>query len=159
MERYWLIQVTMPRMRPLGRRGSFRQTPEINYVPRGQERSMPAGSSRRIAVAHVGDVAVVTFADDKLLEEVTIAEVGDALDEMIDENNRRKILLNFTKIRKLSSAALGMLSAVNRTMQKKGGQLRLCGIQNEVEEVFRITRMVRLFQIDKNELSSLEAFK
>lgn len=120
---------------------------------------MLAGSSRRIVVNHVGDVAVVTFVDDKLLEEVTIAEIGDALDEMIDENNRRKILLNFTKIRKLSSAALGMLSAVNRTMQKKGGQLRLCGIQNEVEEVFRITRMGRLFEIDKNELSSLEAFK
>src|SRR5580765_4746509 len=96
---------------------------------------------QRITFEDVGDVTVVRFVDRKILDEQNIQAIGDDLFRLVDELGRRKILLNFSNVEFLSSAALGKLITLNRKVQAVRGKLVLCGISKEIKEVFEITKL------------------
>ena len=53
---------------------------------------------RRIHVTNVGDVCVVRFRDQKIIEDINIQEWGQELFSLVDTEKRQKILLNFTGV-------------------------------------------------------------
>ena len=61
---------------------------------------------RRIDTSVVGDVTVVGFLDKKILDAANIQELGDELFTLVEEESRKNLLLNFTNVEFLSSAAL-----------------------------------------------------
>lgn len=113
---------------------------------------------RRLEVVDSGDIAVVHFVDKKILDEQNIQMIGDDLFRLVDELGRRKILLNFGNVEFLSSAALGKLITMNRKVQAVRGKLILSDISDEIMEVFKITKLDKLFTIMKDEQSALQAF-
>ena len=72
--------------------------------------------------------------------------------------NRKKLVLNFSSVDFLSSAALGKLITLDKKMKAKSGKLKLCNIRPEIYEVFAITRLNRLFDIKDEEADALAAF-
>ncbi len=113
---------------------------------------------RRLEVEHIGDVTVVNFVDRKILDEQNIQTIGDQLFSLVDEEGWRKILLNFSNVEYLSSAALGKLITLNKKLQTAGGKLILCNIDPQIYEVFEITKLDRFFKIMKEEQEALQAF-
>ena len=113
---------------------------------------------RRLEVEDHGDIAVVNFIDKKILDEQNIQMIGEDLFRLVEELNRRKILLNFSNVEFLSSAALGKLISLNRKVQEVRGKLMLCGISKEIMEVFVITKLDKLFTIHPTEQEALQAF-
>src|SRR5258708_13077022 len=91
---------------------------------------------RRLEVEDMGDIAVVNFIDKKILDEQNIQMIGDDLFRLVDELGRRKIVLNFSNVEFLSSAALGKLITLNRKVQAVGGKLLPCGIPTQLTQVF-----------------------
>src|SRR6059058_5967028 len=83
---------------------------------------------RRLEVEEIGDVTVVNFVDRKILDEQNIQIIGEQLFSLVDEDGRRKILLNFGNVEYLSSAALGKLITLNKKVNAVGGRLILCNI-------------------------------
>jgi anti-sigma B factor antagonist len=113
---------------------------------------------RRLEVEHIGDVTVVNFVDRKILDEQNIQTIGEQLFSLVDEEGWRKILLNFSNVEYLSSAALGKLITLNKKLQTAGGKLILCNIDPQIYEVFEITKLDRFFKIMKEEQEALQAF-
>jgi len=113
---------------------------------------------RRLEVEDIGDVTVVNFVDKKILDEQNIQIIGEQLFSLVDEVGRRKILLNFGNVEYLSSAALGKLITLNKKLQSAGGKLILCNIDPQIYEVFEITKLNKLFNIQKDEQTALQAF-
>lgn len=113
---------------------------------------------RRLEVSDVGDVAVVRFVDRKILDEASIQELGHELFQLVEEEKRQKLLLNFSKVDFLSSAALGKLITLDKKAKAHSGKLKLCNIRPEIYEVFVITRLNKLFDIKNNEEEALESF-
>ena len=113
---------------------------------------------RRLEVEDIGDVTVVNFTDKKILDEQNIQVIGEQLFSLVDELGRRKILLNFSNVEYLSSAALGKLITLNKKVNGSGGKLILCNIDPTIYEVFEITRLNKLFNIQKDEQGGLQAF-
>ncbi len=113
---------------------------------------------RRLEVEEVGDVTVVNFVDKKILDEQNIAIIGEQLFELVDTENRKKILLNFSNVDYLSSAALGKLITLNKKANTAGGKLILCNIKPEIKEVFEITKLDKFFKIKDDEQSGLQSF-
>ena len=64
---------------------------------------------RRLDVANVKGVTVVSFRDARIVEEVVIQEVGDQLLGLVEDRGHRNLLLNFGTVHALSSAALAKL--------------------------------------------------
>ena len=114
---------------------------------------------QRLLVEPVNEVTVVTFKDKKILDEVVIQEIGDALFDLVDKQYKTKLLLNFESVEYLSSAALGKLITLNKRIKEENGELKLCNIIPEIYEVFRITKLNRLFEIFDDMDQALRRFK
>ncbi|MGL4550553.1 MAG: STAS domain-containing protein [Gemmataceae bacterium] len=113
---------------------------------------------RRLEVENIGDVTVVNFVDRKILDEQNIQVIGEQLFSLVDEDGLKKILLNFSNVEYLSSAALGKLITLNKKLQGVGGKLILCNIDAQIHEVFEITKLDKFFKIKKEEQEALQAF-
>ena len=114
---------------------------------------------RRLEVVEEGDVTVVNFIDRKILDEQNIQKIGEDLFSLVDELGRKKILLNFGNVEYLSSAALGKFITLNKKVNASGGKLILCNIDANIYEVFEITKLNKLFNIQKEEQAALQAFQ
>jgi anti-sigma B factor antagonist len=113
---------------------------------------------RRLEVEDIGDVTVINFVDKKILDEQNIQIIGEQLFSLVDEEGWRKILLNFSNVEYLSSAALGKLITLNKKLSTAGGKLILCNIDPQIYEVFEITKLDKFFNIQKEEQAALQAF-
>jgi anti-sigma B factor antagonist len=118
----------------------------------------PQPRRRRLEVEDIGDVTVVNFTDKKILDEQNIQVIGEQLFSLVEELGRRKILLNFRNVEYLSSAALGKFITLNKKVNTAGGKLVLCNIDPQIYEVFQITKLDKLFKIEKDEQVGLQAF-
>ncbi len=101
----------------------------------------------RLKVNSDGDVSVVEFADRKILDELCILEIQEELSKLIKATASGKLLLSFKNVEHLSSAALGMLVTLKKQLEEKEGRLRLSDINPQIYEVFKITRLNRVFDI------------
>jgi anti-anti-sigma factor len=113
---------------------------------------------RRLDVSEVGDVTVVRFRDRKIIDDINIQELGQELFRLIELDNRQKLLLNFSSVDFLSSAALGKLITLHKKMETHDGVMKLSNIRPEIYEVFAITKLNRLFDIQDDEADALAAF-
>jgi anti-sigma B factor antagonist len=113
---------------------------------------------RRIDVSKVGDVTVVKFLDKKILDEAGILELGAELFSLVEQDNRKSVLLNFTGVEFLSSAALGKLITLDRKVKTHKGRLKMSNIRPEILEVFQITKLNKVFDIRKEEAEAIAAF-
>jgi len=113
---------------------------------------------RRISASKVGDVTVVKFVDKKILDEASIQELGAELFSLVEHDNRKSILLNFTDVEFLSSAALGKLITLDRKVKAAKGRLKMSNIRPEIFEVFQITKLNKVFDIRSDEAEAISAF-
>ncbi len=113
---------------------------------------------RRLDVSEVGDVTVVRFRDRRILDETSIQELGQELFQLIEEYGRKKLLLNFSSVEFLSSAALGKLITLDKKVKAHTGKLKLTNIRAEILEVFHITKLHKLFDIRDDEADALASF-
>ena len=111
-----------------------------------------------LTITQTDDVNIVEFSDRKILEELSITEIGDELSKVVEGASEPKLLLDFSNVEHLSSAALGMLIKLNKQVGEQGGQLRLSDIAPPIYEVFKITRLNKLFEIYDTAEKALASF-
>jgi len=102
----------------------------------------------RIAVEYAQNATIVTFTDEKILEEQDIGALQDSIMSVIESApGGMNLILDFSKVRFLSSAVLGLLIRISKRVYQRDGQLRLCNINPKIYEIFKITRLTRIFDI------------
>jgi len=115
--------------------------------------------SSHLKIRRANGVSVVEFADRKILEELSIQEIGEELSHLVESEAGIKLLLNFKNVDHLSSAALGMLITLNRKIKEHNGELKLSDINRQIFEVFKITRLNRVFDIHGTSEQALDGFQ
>ena len=111
-----------------------------------------------LSVSHQKDIRIVEFTNNRILDEANIAEIGQGLTALVEEQAPPKLLLDFNTVDHLSSAALGMLINVNKKVRERNGQLRLANIKPQIYEVFVITKLNKLFRILPTRAEGLSSF-
>ncbi len=114
--------------------------------------------SSHLKIKKAGEVAVVEFADRKILEEFSIQEIGDELKRLAESEQKIRLLLNFDNVDHLASAALGMLITLHKKVQEQHGEMKLSNINKQIFQVFRITRLNRVFDIHETAEDALASF-
>lgn len=112
----------------------------------------------RLRVTKKNDITIVEFVDRNILDEANISQIGDEIGDLVGEEQTPRLLISFSNVDHLSSAALGALITINNKIKAKDGQLRLANINDQILEVFKITRLDRLFQIHPDTEKSLSSF-
>ena len=107
----------------------------------------------------VDDVLIVGFANGKLLDEAMIQQVGSELmTTASDAKEGEKILLTFSGVSFMSSAMLGRLVLFLKKCKQQGADLKVCSISPEIFEVFKLTKLNKMFDVKKDEQKALDAF-
>jgi anti-sigma B factor antagonist len=103
------------------------------------------------------------------VEEVSIVEVsgkltsfeGGALRNSIAQllkEGRKQILLNLSGVAYLDSSGIGDLVHTYMSVIKRGGEMKVVGLSEKVEEVLKITKLYQVFQEFGDERSALQSF-
>jgi anti-sigma B factor antagonist len=104
-----------------------------------------------IMTAQIGDVGVVNFLTSQVLDELNVQQLGQELNDLVDKDYVVKMVINFSKIKFLSSAVLGKLISLNKKIAAQKGRLAFCSINADIMQVFKITRLDKLIPIYEDE--------
>ena len=110
----------------------------------------------RISVEYADNATIVAFTDEKILQEQDIKAIQDSIMSVVEQGDDQNLIIDFRNVRFLSSAVLGLLIRVSKRVYERNGQLRLCNIDPKIQEIFRITRLTKVFDIYKDLDSALE---
>lgn len=113
----------------------------------------------RISVEYAGDVTIVTFTDEKILEETDIQALQESLMSVIDPAGAMKLIIDFCNVRFLSSAVLGLLIRISKKIYEKDGELKFCNINPKIYEIFKITRLTKIFDICRDVDEATESLR
>jgi anti-anti-sigma factor len=109
-----------------------------------------------LEIEHVGDVTVVKFTNAKILDYNQILLIGRQLNTLVESGGVRRLLLNFGRVERLSTALVGKVIEMHRRMQAIGGEVALCSITPRLREIFDLLRLPMLLPIHSDEQHALE---
>lgn len=108
-----------------------------------------------IVVQQMWDVTIVTFQESRLLEASQLAAVEQELTRLVDEMDRKRLILDFTKVQFLASSAMGMLLTTQKKVAAIKGELVICGLRKELMRVFEIMKLQKVFKFAPTESAAL----
>lgn len=117
----------------------------------GQMASQRGVVKGRLRVSQNGNVSVIGFNDNFLVEEAEIAFIKKELINSLQRAGKR-VMLDFKNVERMSSAAAEMILEIRRRLNARGGSLALCRVNPDLHmilETLSILPMIPHFQ-DKN---------
>lgn len=91
---------------------------------------------------------VVEFTTPSLMDPIELEKIAQELYRLVDEEDRRTIILDFEKVAYLSSQAIGILLALHKKLASLSkSRLILCGVGDRLMELLRITRLDRVLTL------------
>lgn len=115
-------------------------------------------TGKRLKVEQIGDVTVVHFLDKRILDEPTIQAIAEQLFSLVEAEGKRKLVLNFSNVEYMSSAALGKLINLHKKLHALSGRLAMCHVIPQIYEVFAITKLDKIFKIFPDEDAAVASF-
>ena len=111
-----------------------------------------------LVISKMQDVVVVTFRATSILDDGTVESIRQDLYSLVDEQARRKVLLDFGHVRFLTSAMLGVLIALHKKSQAIKGKLVICGLRPDLKKIFAITKLDSILEFADDEADALKRF-
>ncbi len=112
----------------------------------------------RLAIEEVDGVTVAAFQDSKILDDAVIQQIGSELLECVSQTSGGKLLLDFSRVRFMSSAMLGRLVMLHGKCKKANVTLKMCCLADNLREVFKITNLHKMFDIQKDRDKAIASF-
>ncbi|MCC6739548.1 MAG: STAS domain-containing protein [Planctomycetia bacterium] len=106
-----------------------------------------------------GDVTVVFLQDARILDETTVKVIADELMRLVDNTFKIKLMIDFSNVEYLSSAVLGKLVAIHKKVAEGKGVMKLACIKPAIKEVFKITKLDKVFELHDTHQACMDAFK
>src|SRR5207247_543262 len=90
---------------------------------------------------------VVVGVDGQLI----VGNRQDLKQKVLDalEAGARKFVIDFTKTGYIDSSGLGVLVSLSKKIREQGGDLRLAGLNEDLQTLFELTKLDTLFSITK----------
>ena len=106
-------------------------------------------------IRQVGQVSVV-----EVTGKLTSFESGalrSSIAQLLKEG-RKQILLNLSGLVYVGSSGIGDLVHTHMSVIKSGGEMKVVGLTEKVEEILKITQLYQVFQEFKDEHTALQSF-
>ena len=114
--------------------------------------------ANELLVQRYKDVTVINFQNVSVLDSGNIDALGRNLMDLVEKQDHRKVVLEFSAVRFMSSQALGVLLQLKKAMDPVKGQIVIAGIRPELHKVFKITNLHKLFTFKDDLDKALAAF-
>lgn len=100
---------------------------------------------------------VTLVAPHQKLDTGTAPMAGQAFTSLVERGVRR-IVVDFTDVAYVSSAGLRILLATAKQLRAVGGELRVCALNEAVQEVFEISGFNTLLPVFRSTADALREF-
>ena len=111
----------------------------------------------KISVEYVENAVVATLTDEKILEQADIDALESSFMPLLEQGGSMNLVISFSEVKFLTSTVLGLLIRISKKIYESEGQLKLCCIEPKILEIFRITRLDKVFDIYEDRWQALEA--
>jgi anti-anti-sigma factor len=104
------------------------------------------------------NVHVIRFSRSDVLDAQYIEQLGDDIYHYLKPHPDPRVVIDLGNVNHLSSAALGMLIALNTVVTKKQkGKLCLADVDANLMQVFKITKLHKLLKIHDSTAPAVES--
>ncbi len=105
------------------------------------------------------DVTLLNLKEHKVLHDFVVAGIREELLDFVHETKPLKLLVNFSAVNRCTSSIIGVMVDLKTMVKSLGGDMRLCGMTDEMREVYRICNLDGpFFQIYDSATQGLQAF-
>jgi anti-sigma B factor antagonist len=104
------------------------------------------------------NILTIQFLAERLMDEGQLKRISTDLLALLDKSTQRQVILDFSKVKFMSSSMLGKLVQLHKKCKEYKVKLKLCGISPDIYEVFKITKLHKLFDLESDEASARKAF-
>ena len=84
-------------------------------------------------------------------------ELRDTIKKLSEEGNL-KLVVDLGEVSYLNSSALGVLIAAHANYAKRGGKIKLCQLNKNLENLFVITKLSLIFDSYPNQVEAIASF-
>ena len=103
------------------------------------------------------DVTIVDL-DGKLTIGVGDVQLREELVDLLAIGTK-KILLNMQKVKSMDSSGLGELVRSKKTVTDQGAIIKLLHVEDKVQEVLEMTRLIGVFETFNDEIDAIASFR
>lgn len=95
----------------------------------------------------------------RLTESRDIDEIGTALVKKAQITPKISLVLELDQVSHMSSAMLGKLLALHKAVKAGRGRMCVCGMNDNLMQIFRVTKLHKVFAIKKDAQEMLMYYK
>jgi anti-anti-sigma factor len=111
----------------------------------------------RVQVRTEGGVLIAEFWDCLRLDPAPVQDLRKHFEAHVRAKGRPDLVADLNGVAFAGSAALGGFLAINRSARQQGGRMVFCNVDPSVYEVFRVSKLVSLFQFETDVPAALAA--
>jgi anti-anti-sigma factor len=101
------------------------------------------------------DVIIARFTCEVVLSGQEAESAANQLTALLPELDQRRLLVDFGKVRSLTSIMIGELVRLNNAARAAGGQLALFNLPPIIREVMEVSQLNRIMSLYDDESSAL----
>jgi anti-sigma B factor antagonist len=131
--------------------GVSKETPPHTLI---KVAAMPLNSSVK------DGILTVSIQDERLVDPAHLTRLFDDLHALLGKSSEDFIILDFSSVEFMASSALGKLVQLQKkVVNEYRAQLKLSGIAPDIYQVFKITKLNKVFDIAADEAAARKAFQ
>lgn len=116
-------------------------------------------SQGRLQITEDSNVTVATFLEAAMLDESSIQQLGSELEKVVQSKEGIKLVVDLSNVDYVSSAVLGRLVKIYKLVKQISGKMKLAGVKNNILQVFKITKLDKMFEIHPTRDKAVKSFR
>lgn len=107
-------------------------------------------------ISQVKGVTVVGLPNVSIDDTPVVDSLGSELYALVDQQARRKIILDFTAVRYFPTPMVTVLLKLQKKARAIDGRIILCGLHAKIRELFKVMQLDRILEFAADEREALE---
>ncbi len=114
--------------------------------------------SEQYIVTRIDKASVVEFRTASLMDPLVLATVEKDLERLVDEEDRRILVLDFTNVQFVSSQAIGIVISLHKKLAALSrSKFLLCGLNQKLIELMKITRLDKVLTVKPSQKEAINS--
>lgn len=109
-----------------------------------------------LVISQIQGVTIANFRDASILDGVAVEAIGKELYALVEQQAQRKIVLDFTPVRFLSSSMIGVLLSLYKKSAAIKGKVIICGMRPDLMKVFKVMKLENVLNFAENETKAFQ---
>lgn len=110
-----------------------------------------------LSVQQIGIYTIVEIRTPSLMDPPELESLGEQLYRLVDEQDKRMLILDFERVQYLSSQAIGILLTLHKKLAALSkSRLILCGVNSRLTELLKITRLDRVLTVTPTQAEAVK---